>query len=574
MTDQIQEIKDRINIVDLIGNYVPLKKSGVNFLALCPFHQERTPSFSVNEEKQIFKCFGCDIGGDIFTFMEKMEGLSFPEALKMLADRANVKLRQDINWKKISEEKDRKSRLFLLNAKAAGFFHFLLVQHQSGKAARDYLKKRGVNEQSIKKFQIGFAPQKSVLEPWLKKQGFSEAEIRNAGAPNRFRSRIIFPLRDTLGNVVGFTGRALLDGQAPKYLNTPETLLFQKGKTLYGLYESKTAIVKQHQALLVEGQMDVIMTHQADTEISVACSGTAITAQHMQILARYTNNLLLALDQDQAGFKASLKTMELALKQNLNLKIVQLPQTYKDAAEAILKNAKSWQTAVKNALPALDWLIDSLLAKHQPLDALAKKQIAKEILPFIAKIQDPIEQAHYFGRLSHELAVPEQSLVDAVNSLRTKTEPVNRTSTAKPSPKIAADEILIAIMALFPSAYRLIKTQPPIRSEKSLVQKIDKVLTQCYSNNQSPSVEQIIQSLRQRCDAQQKTKLELLLLEAQRMVHDQEPKIVAQELYHRLDQTNRDNLKQNLAKQIAQAESQGNRAKVKKLVVELQKLLK
>ena len=222
--DEVEEIKRRIDIVDLISSYLTLQKAGSNYKALCPFHQEKTPSMMISPEKQIFKCFGCSEGGDIFSFVMKMENLEFPEALKMLADRAGVKLERR---KFTAEDKpDRKSRLFQINNLIARAFHQILMTHPAGQPAREYLQKRGLANQTIKEFMIGYAPSSRAMHQWLKKKNFTDEEIQNAGSPDRFFRRIIFPIRDVMGNVLGFTGRVLDSKQEPKYLNTPETNIF------------------------------------------------------------------------------------------------------------------------------------------------------------------------------------------------------------------------------------------------------------------------------------------------------------------------------------------------------------
>ncbi|PIV25083.1 DNA primase, partial [Candidatus Berkelbacteria bacterium CG03_land_8_20_14_0_80_40_36] len=267
----IDLVKQKIDIVDFIGQYLELKKAGSNHKALCPFHDENTSSFMVSAEKQIFKCFGCGEGGNVFNFLMKYENLGFGEALKILAQRAGVTLTPRSGSRSTPEPIDHKTKLYKINSLASSAFHKILTSHPSAQNARDYLKKRGVTQNSIDKFFLGYAPLRNDwLEKFLRSRAFSNTEISQAGAPNRFINRLMFPLSDMMGNVVGFTGRALDDKIMPKYLNTAETPIFYKSRLLYGYPEARQSIREKKFAIVVEGQMDVIMAHQAGTANTVA----------------------------------------------------------------------------------------------------------------------------------------------------------------------------------------------------------------------------------------------------------------------------------------------------------------
>lgn len=320
--DEVEEIKRRIDIVDLISSYLTVKKAGSNYKAICPFHQEKTPSFMVSAEKQIFKCFGCGEGGDIFTFIEKMENLEFPEALKMLADRAGVQLKRK---KFVPEEgKDRKTRLYKINDLAARVFNKILTTHPSGRVALEYLKKRGINEQTINEFTIGYASSSRSMREFLLKKGFRPTELSEAGSPDRFFKRIIFPIRNRMGNTIAFTGRVIDPKLEPKYLNTPDTIIFHKGEVLYNLDQARGAIKQKNAVIVVEGQMDVISSHQAGVKNIVASSGTALTADHLQILYRYTPNIIFAFDSDSAGLLTAKKAYQMAISEGFNVRMIKL----------------------------------------------------------------------------------------------------------------------------------------------------------------------------------------------------------------------------------------------------------
>ncbi len=416
--DQVQAVKERIDIVDLVNQYVPLKKSGVNHKGLCPFHREKSPSFMVHEERQVFKCFGCGESGDALSFIQKMEGLNFPEALHLLADRVGIKLERRHPDQSSSAERDEKSVLYRINAAAAKLFHRLLVSHPAAEAARAYLSSRKVSQETIDRFLIGFAPESPVLGRWFSQHGIRPNQLKAAGSPERFRQRVMFPLRDPLGNVVGFTGRSLPGGADPKYFNTPETAIFKKSKVLYGLYEGKADIRTRRSAILVEGQMDVILSHQVGLTVAVASSGTALTADHLRILARYAPTVYLAFDADSAGVAATKKVIDLAMTADVHTKVITFPDGIKDAGEAIEQSPAVWQQAVETAQPSLDWLTEAVISQHNsPLDGRAKRSIAKELLPVFRRLADPVEQAHQLGQLAHRLAVPEASLVAVLERL-------------------------------------------------------------------------------------------------------------------------------------------------------------
>jgi DNA primase len=346
--NEVEEIKAKIDIVDLLSNYLTLKKAGANWKSICPFHQEKTPSLMVSREKQIFKCFGCGAGGDIFEFIKLIEHLEFPEALKLLAERCGVTLEKRKPLP--GEAPDQKTKLFQINDLSARFFHKILLDHPVGQEALNYLKIRKINPQTIKNFLLGYAPQKEVLGNWLRTKGFTTQEIAQAGSPDRFRNRLIFPITNPLSKVIAFTGRILNPHDQPKYLNTPDTPIFHKSHVLYGLEKAKMAIKEKDQVILVEGQMDVISSYQAGITNVVASSGTALTEEHLKILSRYTPNIVFAFDQDSAGTEASKRAIDLAIKQDFNVRLAFLREV-KDPGEAIEKDPQIFIEAITLSWP-------------------------------------------------------------------------------------------------------------------------------------------------------------------------------------------------------------------------------
>lgn len=405
--DDIELIKSKINIVELIQEYLPLKKSGVNFKANCPFHQERTPSFMVSPERGIWHCFGCDRGGDIFKFLMEKENIEFKESLETLAQKAGVTL------KKIpSKEDSLNDKLFQVNQKAAQFFNYLLTEHKVGKNALDYLKKRGLTPETIKTFNLGYAPQSwETLTRFLKKRGFTNTDLTLSGlcvtskngCYDRFRGRIMFPLLDVRGRCIGFSGRVLGSGE-PKYINSPQTPIFDKKRFLLGLNLTKGAIKEAGEAIIVEGEMDMILSFQSGIKNIVASKGTALSSEQIDALKKYTETISLCFDTDLAGDAAARRGIELADAAGFNIKVIQVKGS-KDPAETILKNPQDWQESVKTATPIYDYYLMSCQKRFNPKEAADKKAILKELLPIWKKISDPIVREHYLERLAALLQI-------------------------------------------------------------------------------------------------------------------------------------------------------------------------
>lgn len=435
MIDQLEEIKRKIDIVQLIGEYVPLKKSGQNFKGLCPFHSEKTPSFVVSPERQIWHCFGqCAEGGDIFRFLMKMENLEFGEALRELAKRAGVTLAAY----KPTEGERQKQVLYEINHLAAEFFHFLLTSHPSGKKALNYILGRGISRDSLKRFKIGFAPNMwDGLQKYLiGKKGYRAEDLERAGLTikskkqygeaslsgdlrysayrnyyDRFRNRLMFPLKDHHGNVCGFAGR-ILDPQVEeaKYVNTTETLIYHKSELLFGLSETKEEIKKAKEAVLVEGELDAISSYQADVKNVVAIKGSALTASQVQVLSRFTKKITFALDSDIAGDQAAHRGIEIADESGFSMMVVEI-KGGKDPDEVAQKDPEGWKKMVAGVVPVFDYFLDSAFLRFDEKTAEGKREIGRKLVPVLAKISDKIMQSHYIQLLAERLAVPEEAIV-------------------------------------------------------------------------------------------------------------------------------------------------------------------
>lgn len=432
MADTVQQIKDRLSIVDVVSGYVKLERAGGAFRVRCPFHAERTPSFFVSPDRGTYHCFGCQAGGDIFSFVEQIEGLDFKGALKVLAEKAGVPL---VFEKR--EARDSRERLFELMETAAIFYTSHLTE-----PAREYLKKRGVGKDLVSAFRLGLASADwSAASEYLRSKKFSEKEILDAGLAkkgerglyDRFRSRIMFPISDSAGRVVGFSGRlfppvpagkAADEGtDAPKYLNSPETALFKKSRILYGFDKAKHLIRKVNCAVLVEGQMDLLASHGAGWGNTVAVSGTAFTPEHANLIKRMSDNLVIALDADAAGVRAAGKAARAALQIGLRVKVAQLPKEM-DPADFIQKNgSEAWKIAIRDAKDIITFLLDVLYEHlvHDPKNKIERERFSRSVetvvLPFLSDVQSPIEKDRYTREVAERLGVREDSIVESIAKL-------------------------------------------------------------------------------------------------------------------------------------------------------------
>ena len=440
MATNVEQIKERLSILEVVRTYLELQKAGGRFRAKCPFHNERTPSFYVSPDRDSFYCFGCSKGGDIFTFVQEIEGIDFKEALRMLAERAGVELTYEANDK---EEKSKKEKLRDVMSHAVFFYHKKLSEHKEVVA---YLKKRGVELETIKQFRLGYAPAAwKELTDYLISKGFSEDLLEESGLViknnetgrtyDRYRNRVMFPIADISGNPIAFSGRIYdehpdADVSQGKYINNPETLLFNKSKALFGMHEAKQGIRSNKSAVVVEGQMDVVLSHQAGIPHVVAASGTALTEHHVRVLGRTADTVIFAFDADEAGIKATERSVQLALAENMVVKIVALPKG-SDPADMVLSDPTRWKQYIDESLHIIDFLIKVLL--NGVTDARAKRLLAKErILPYIARLKSSIEQAHFVERLSTELAIAQAPIWNDLSILGGRDERPRASEPKKP----------------------------------------------------------------------------------------------------------------------------------------------
>jgi DNA primase len=424
--NDIQRVKEAVDIVKVIETYVELKRAGSNFKALCPFHNEKTPSFMVNPNLQIFKCFGCGKGGDVIKFVEEIERLEFSEALKKLAEVAGINL-STVSQTHINKEKeDEKKKIIKANQLAMEFYHHIFLNHKIGKTGREYAQKRNLNKKVILEFKIGYAPDGDNLSKFLTQKGFNTKSLINWGLStvrrgkiiDKFRNRLIQPIFNINGEIIGFSGRYLgKNPNAPKYLNSPETLVFKKNSQLYSLYHSKEAIRKNKNVIIVEGNLDVISAHKIGHKNVVAPLGTSFTQEQAKIIKRHTDKILMCFDNDNAGIAATIKAMSLFEKFSIEHKVIKL-DNYGDPDEAINNNSEYWEKAVKNPVNTLDYILDKLTLDLDLGSPDGKTTLYKRFLPVLKLVRNKIQKEHFIKQLSDIVGL---TITDIYSDLENKT---------------------------------------------------------------------------------------------------------------------------------------------------------
>ncbi|MFA6078396.1 MAG: DNA primase [Candidatus Omnitrophota bacterium] len=449
----IDTIQERTDIVEVISRYVPLKKAGRNYKAPCPFHHEKTPSFVVSPDKQIYHCFGCGAGGNVFSFLMKFENLEFPEVIEMLAEKAGVVLPRSGSANK--EMVTLANQLYKINDLAAQFFQSSLANNAQ---AKEYLSRRGIGDETAKKFRLGYAPDGwDGLLNFFKKNGIGPEILEKSGLviPNdrgghydRFRHRIIFPIIDLKEKMLGFGGR-VLDSSLPKYLNSPETAVYSKGRNLYGLNFSREAIKKEGFALVVEGYLDFIIPYQAGVNNLIATLGTALTPDQVKLLKRFAGTVIMVYDPDEAGEAASLRNMDIFISEDVNVYVAELPNGM-DPDNCIQKlGTEEFLRIVKSAKNLFDYKLEKLSARFNIKTAHGKAGIASEMLPTLAKINNAVLKSSLIKKLAEKLSVDEDSIKSELKKVKpdysarvavaASPVPVRKRSTG-------AEEMLVALM--------------------------------------------------------------------------------------------------------------------------------
>ncbi len=421
----IEKVRQANDIVDIIGEYFPLQKAGANYKALCPFHQEKTPSFVVSPDKQLFHCFGCGESGNLYNFVMKMEGLDFPEALRRLAERVNINI-SDTGDKHYRRNKQIKESILALNSRAAKFYNKVLFS-SSGEKALDYLKGRGLDKEIIETFSLGYAPGGNFLTKHALDNGVSTEELLQSGLSDtgrsgdlrdKFAERIIFPIHDERGQIRGFGGRVMDPSRQPKYLNTAQTPVFEKKQIIYGLYQGKETIREKKRIILLEGYMDVIAAHKSGIKEAVAALGTAITQDHIYKIKHWVDDVVLALDCDDSGFQAAEKGVDLLADSQISSRVCILPEGT-DPEDIISKDPEEFFAYIENAHPGMHWRIQRSIEKAGGKDTPEKKAAAvKDLVTVLKKIKNAVKREEIRKAIAEELDISEKAVMQVMGNAR------------------------------------------------------------------------------------------------------------------------------------------------------------
>ncbi len=593
--DTVEEVKSRLDIVDIVGEYLPLKPAGTgSFRANCPFHNEKTPSFFVNRSRQSWHCFGCNIGGDMISFVQQIEGLDFIDALEHLANKAGVTL-PAYN----PETSGVKKRLQDLNDYAAKLLRHVLISDPEAALARQYVDGRGVDDLTADLWRLGYAPKDwHQLEKKFYAQGYTADELVKAGLASlkdsgsgiyfRFRERLMFPISDAMGHVVGFTGRILSQEKAAKYVNTPETMLYKKSMILYGLDKAKTDIKREDLAIIVEGNMDAITSHQFKVTNVVASSGTALTQDQLQLLKRYTGNIAISFDSDEAGLAATLRGLDVARQMDFNIKIISYDQNLgKDPDELIRKDVKLWQEAVSQAKPIMEWIYAKAFELYPAATPDGKKKIAQFVLNECRYVAHPVERDAWIGKLAKALDVDPESLRQALKrqpAAELKTKADQAPEPAKPAKTLNTQDKTTNELEAIWLAIALTKPQLFAKTDIQWIHpphaKLYNLLEQSYNSaipnqNQEPSLLQDKIAALANLEDDVKRLVDYLAILADREFQDATNDAISLEfsnIDNRLKELSIHTQRQTLELQMREAERLGDTEKINALLEQFSKL--
>ena len=576
----LDDIQSRTDIAELIGRYLPLKRVGRHFKALCPFHQERTPSFCVNTDKQIFHCFGCGAGGNVFGFLMQQERVTFPEAVKQLAEHARVEID---TWSQAPRDGKREQCLEVLE-KACRFYERLLAHPRHGRAARDYLRRRGVSDETRQAFRIGAA-----AEGWehliraARRTDASEAVLAEAGLTvagkrgpiDRFRSRVLFPIQDARGRVVAFGGRSL-SGQEPKYLNSPETPVYQKGRHLFGLAQAKDAILKERLAIVVEGYFDCVLLWQAGIRHVVSPLGTAFTPEQARLLGRYAREVVLAFDADAAGEQATVRGMDLLIEQGFSVRVAQLPPGVDPDEVVLASGPEAFRQVLEGAVNVVEFLMALAAKRFKVRSPEGKARAAQLVLSTVAKIPDPIVRDEYMRLVSERwqvdaaaLAATAQRMAAASRAAASESPRASRSSTRDTAPQ-GAERLLAALIIDQPSRWDLVKGQPVLEAVRDArLRRLLGVVSELRATSvQEPTLAQVVSRLTEEG-------MGPLVSELAQLAHTVSAKDRAlDDCVHRLIGEARKRQLEGLREQIQQMQQAGDPRAVTELLHTYQRLMK
>ena len=582
MSDTVNEIKARLPIEHLVAEYVVLKRIGKSLKGLCPFHSEKTPSFIVSPDKGIAYCFGCQKGGDIFKFLMEVENVDFAEALKILSEKTGVPLEKESS--KNFVRKGEKDVLLDIHEEATCFYESELFSER-GKTAMDYLLKRGLTEKTIKQFRLGLAPDDfEKTHQLLLKNGYKHAQILQSGLAvakdtslshiyDRFRGRLMFPVQDSLGRVVGFGGRALSAEQQPKYLNSPEAPIYQKNQLLYGFYQSKATIKVTKQVVIVEGYMDYLMAYQDGLKNVAAVNGTALTKRHLTQLKPYIEELVFSFDMDKAGQEAARRSFELTQDFEFMVRMLVLPSG-KDIADFVLEKPGELKSLLSGIQLFADHYYQELFTRFDKNSPGGKRKILAEFAMLMSKIKSSVERDGYVCKLAADLAVPEVQIYDELNIMKfSQHHPAKQALEAEKAHQYTPEEILLGLLLNFPKCFFAIKDKV---SQGDFPEKIKAIYNQFLSNyNPQGTDQEAVLAILSGLDGEHKPQASLMSLFVEENYGDLPPETIEKEildLIAKIKQKNITGLRQGLHKKLKEAESNNDQEEMQKILIELSNL--
>lgn len=577
--DIIDRILDANDIAEVISGYIPLKRAGRNFKALCPFHHEKTPSFTVSPDRQIYHCFGCGAGGNVFSFLMKYERMEFPEAVEMLAKKVGI----DIPKTAPSEKNTGiTEKLFTINELASKFYHDVLFNSKEAGGIRAYLEKRGITSDTAKKFKLGFAPDKwDTLLNYIRQKNFSLSLIDKSGLISsrddasgyydRFRDRIIFPIFDIKDRIIGFGARVTKD-ILPKYINSPETPIYIKGRNLFGLNFTKDEIRKQDSVVVVEGYLDFIIPYQAGVRNIVASLGTALTIEQIRILKRYTQNAIILFDPDQAGEIATLRSLDLFLSLDMNVKLVSLPKGFDPDSFVREKGIDKLRELINDAVDLFDYKLNLLKGKYDILKAQGKAKIAEEMLQTISKIKNEVLKESYLKKLSEILSVREEALLKELSKVKDGFVSIDYDSLSgkKPLNAKAVEKMVVKLMLEHEDLIHQVKERLDISDfQDPHMKKIVCSMLDLNSQGRKIEVSRLMNYFNDQAICQ--TLTHLCLSEECREIDKQK---AFDDCVNRIKQGNLKEERNQIRSEIKIAESQGNKDRLDQLIKEYNCLIK
>ena len=583
MRDAVAEIKSRLNIEDLVSQYVVLKRTGATLKGLCPFHSEKSPSFVVSPDRGIAYCFGCHKGGDVFKFLQEIEGIEFGEALKILAEKTGVELEKQQMAKRIT--KDERSDLFEIHEEVTAFYEKKLWETNEGAKVLEYLKKRGLSEETIRNFRLGYSPDSYTdTHTMLLKSSFTQKSIllsglaltKDTGFTNiydRFRGRLMFPISDSLSRIVGFGGRALKADQEPKYLNSPETPIYQKSQVLYCFSFSKSEIKNKKSVVIVEGYMDALAAFQNGIRNVVAVSGTALTLKQLNLLKPFVEDLILAFDMDNAGQEAAKRSYELAGDFDFNLRVLALPEG-KDIAEYALVQGENLPQIMDQTVLVTDYFFNKLISAKKDNSLVEKKKILQEFSLFFDRLKTNLEKDEYVKRLSNELDLREMQVYDELRNYKlTKNHPARSSVNEDPQTvdkKYTMPELILGLLIEFPQFLDKFRAELDKNIFEGELNAIYKAFSDQY-NPQSESSQSYFKDLEHDM-AERAGLLSLYVSEKYQNINAEEIEKELSALIFRIVSSNLANRKRDLHRKIIQAEQQGDLAGMQSLLNEYKDL--